>query len=232
MKKSPQSVLEIPNYTPVEVVRYFHLSFQRLEYWTSGGRNHALVRLAPGRRPQISFKNMVEFYVLEGLRDVHGLGMSNIRRALSYMLNNSNSLHPFADYEIRTDDKDVWFFENGHPVNASRYGQIALDSIVGPYLIRVSRNPRGLAESIFPLTRKEYVKEVRDKAVPQNVVEIHPLKCFGIPVLFNSRITTPFLAGRYRGGESVPAIAKSYGRPVGTIKEAIEWEIGQELQAA
>jgi uncharacterized protein (DUF433 family) len=232
MKKLPQDVLEMPNYTAAEVVRYFHLSYHRLNYWTSGGRKHALVQLAPGRVPLISFKNLVEFYVLEGLRDVHKVRMSNIRLALTYMLNNSTSRHPFADYEIRTDNRDVWFFEKGHPVNASRGGQIALNALVGPYLQRVLRTPRGLAEAIFPLTRKEYVEEAREKIALPNIVEIDPLKCFGLPVLAGTRITIPFLAGRHRGGESIPAIAASYGRPVAEIQEAVEWEIGQEVKAA
>jgi uncharacterized protein (DUF433 family) len=223
MKRQRQDVLEIPNYTPIEVVRYFHIPFHKFEYWTEGG-SHALIRL-PGRKPLISFKNLVEFYVLEGLREVHGVTLPNIRGALSYMLNSSDSRHPFADYEIRTDNKDVWFFENDRPINASRHGQMALDAIVGPYLKRVLRNPRGLAQVIVPFTKKE---QIAAKTEPPGVVEIDPKRCFGVPVLVGSRITTPFLAGRYRGGEAVPAIARSYGRPVAEVKEAIEWEIGEQ----
>jgi uncharacterized protein (DUF433 family) len=179
--------------------------------------------------PLISFQNLVEFYVLEGLREVHHLRMSNIRRGLSYMLNSGRSKHPFADYEIRTDDRDVWFFENGRPVNASRGGQIAIDAVVGPYLKRVMRNPHGLAQMIFPFTKKQQMKAQADTG---SIVEIDPMRCFGLPVLVGSRITTSFLAGRFGGGESVPAIADSYGRSVAEIKEAIEWEIGKEIKAA
>jgi len=229
MRRPPQNVLEIPNYAPVEVVRYFHIPFSKLERWTSGDRKTALIRLTPGRVPLISFKNLVEFYVLEGLREVHGVKASNIRSALAYMLNSGKSKHPFADYEIRTDDRDVWFFENGQPVNASQWGQRAFDAIVGPYLKRVIRNQQGFAQTIFPFTKKEQMKAQTD---PGSVVEIDPKKCFGLPVLVGSRITTPFLAGRWRGGESVPAIAHSYGRSVAEIKEAIEWEVGKEIKAA
>jgi uncharacterized protein (DUF433 family) len=230
MRRQPENVLEIPNYAPVEVVRYFHISFDRLEYWTAGGSKHALVRLRPGRRTLISFKNLVEFYVLEGLREVHDVNMSNIRHALKYMLNHTESRHPFADYEIRTEGRDVWFLdEKGHPVNASRSGQMAIDAIVGPYLKRVLRNRKGIAQALFPFTKKEQITATTD---PGNVVEIDPKRCFGEPVLVGSRITTPFLAGRFGGGESVPAIAASYGRSVAEIKEAIEWEIGKEIKAA
>lgn len=229
MRRQLQDVLEMPNYAPVEVVRYFHIPFKRFEDWSSGGAKHALVRLTPGRSRLISFKNLVEFYVLEGLREVHGVSLHNIRGALGYMLNTSKSKHPFADYEIRTDGRDVWFFEEDRPVNASQGGQLALSAIVSPYLRRVLRNPRGLAQTIVPYTKKEQIKAKTD---PGSVVEIDPSRCFGVPVLVGSRITTPFLAGRYRGGEAVPAIAASYGRSVGEIKEAIEWEIGQEIKAA
>ncbi len=227
--KRPQNVLEVPNYTAIEVVRYFHVSLSKLEYWTQGGSRQALISLPPGHRPQLSFKNLVEFYVLEGLREVHGVSLPNIRCALAYMLNSGKSRHPFADYEIRTDNKDVWFFEGGHPINASRGGQIAMGAIVSPYLKRVLRSPRGLAEVIIPFTKREQIRAIEEFPA---VVEIDPKRCFGVPVLAGSRITTPFLAGRYRGGEKIPAIAVSYGRPVAEVKEAIEWEIGEEIKAA
>lgn len=200
-----------------------------MEYWVGGGKQHALVTLASFRPTLLSFNNLVEFYVLEGLRKVHHVNMSSIRRAVGYMRNNTESEHPLADYEIRTEGKYVWFYRGNQVVNASKGGQMGFDAIVTPYLKRVSRNPRGLAEAIIPFTKKEY----RDTQAESNkVVEIDPGRCFGVPVLLGSRITTPFLAGLYRGGDSVPAIARSYGRPMAEVKEAIEWEIGREVKAA
>ena len=98
----------------------------------------------------VSFNNLVEFYVLEGLRKVHHVNMSSIRRAIGYMRNNASSGHPLADYEIRTEGKYVWFFRDEQVVNASKGGQTAFDAIVTPYLRRVSRDPKGWAESIIP----------------------------------------------------------------------------------
>jgi uncharacterized protein (DUF433 family) len=226
VKRPIKNVLDIPNYAPSDAMRYFHLPLSTMEYWAGGG-SHALVRLASRRPPLLSFNNLVEFYVLEGLRKVHEVSMSNIRRALGYMKNEMDSAHPFADYEIRTEGEYVWFFRDGNPVNASRDGQVAFSVIVSPYLKRVSRGFSGHAEAIIPFTKKEY----RDADQSPEFVEINPGRCFGAPVLLNSRITTSFLAGRYRGGDSVPAIAHSYGRSVGQIKEAIEWQIGKEIAA-
>jgi uncharacterized protein (DUF433 family) len=229
MKRRSQSVLDIANYSPVEAVRYFHLPFSTMEYWVGGGRQHALVHLSSYRPSLLSFNNLVELYVLEGLRKIHQVNMSSIRRAVGYMLNNTRSNHPLAEFEIRTEGKYVWFYRDGQAINASKGGQTAFDAIVTPYLKRVSRNPKGWAEAIIPFTKKEY----RDRQAESNkVVEIDPGRCFGLPVLLGSRITTPFLAGLYRGGDSVPAIARSYGRSMAEVKEAIEWEIGKEIKAA
>jgi uncharacterized protein (DUF433 family) len=229
MRLARQNVLELPNYAPVEAVRYFHLPFSTMEYWVGGGNQHALVKLASVRPSLLSFNNLVEFYVLEGLRKVHHVNMSNIRRAVGYMLNNTHSKQPLADYEIRTEGKYVWFYRDGLVVNASKGGQTAFGAIVTPYLSRVSRDPKGLAEAIIPFTKKEY----RDAQTESNkIVEIDPDRCFGAPVLIGSRLTTPHLAGLYRGGDSVTDIARSYGRSMAEVKEAIEWEIGKEIKAA
>lgn len=226
MRRSIKNVLDIPNYAPSEAKRYFHLPLSTMEYWAEGG-SEALVRLASVRPSLLSFNNLVEFYVLEGLRKVHEVSLHNIRLAVAYMENEMRSDHPFAEYDIRTEGRYVWFFRDGNPVNASRDGQVGFNAIVSPYLKRVSRGPSGRAEAIIPFTKKEY----REAEHSPELVEIDPGRCFGAPVLMHSRITTSFLAGRYLGGDSVPAIAQSYGRPVGQIKEAIEWQIGRKIAA-
>ncbi len=222
MKNEIKSVLDIPNYSPSEAKRYFHLPLSTMEYWTGGGAE-AIVRLASVKPSLLSFNNLVEFYVLEGLRKVHHVSMSNIRHAVAYMKNDMESAHPFAEYEIRTEGRHVWFFRDEQPICASKDGQVAFSAIVSPYLKRVSRGMGGMAEAIIPFTKKEY----RDAQDSPEVVEINPGRCFGEPVLIGSRITTAFLAGRYKGGESVSAIARSYGRPLGQIQEAIEWQLGK-----
>lgn len=228
VKRHLQDVLELPNYAPIEAVRYFHISWDRLERWSSGGDKHALVRLASIRPTLLSFKNMVEYYTLEGLREVHHLNMGNIRRAVEFL--SVDSAHPLADNDIRTDGTYVWVYKDGVPFNASKGGRAGFDEIVTPYLKRVVRDPYGIARSLFPYMRKEQLSIIAESPntdMPA-IVEIDPRRCFGLPVLVGSRITTPFLAGRHRGGETVEAIARSYGRPVGQIKEAIEWEIGKK----
>ena len=177
----------------------------------------------------LSFKQMVELYVLQGLRSVYGVHTSKIRPAVDYLLETEKSRHPLADYDIHTDGKYVKFYEGKRLLNASEMGQYEFVSMMKSYLHRVERTPLGVATRIVPYMKKEQLE--RGEAPPE-VVEINPGVCFGLPVLSGSRITTGFLASRYRGGDSVPAISASYGRPATAIKEAIEWELGREIEAA
>lgn len=225
MRKSRYNVLEMPNYSPIEAVRYFHIPTSTLAYWTE--EPNQLVVLASQEPRLLSFKNLVELYVLEGLRKIHGVHTSRIRSAVNYLLDKEPSRHPLADYDIRTEGKNVVFYKRGRPLNASLWGQYEMEQIIGGYLRRVERDPLGVALRIFPYTKRE---QLANKEHPPRIVEINPVVCFGLPVLRDSRLTTGFLASRFRGGDSVPSIAQSYGRPVAEIKEAIEWELGRSIK--
>jgi uncharacterized protein (DUF433 family) len=179
----------------------------------------------------LSFKNLVEFYVLEGLRHIHNLRTRAIRAAVEDLLEHEESRHPLADYDLRTmDGRYLIFLKNGAIVNSSLRGQYEIPEWTASYLQRVDRHPRGFAQKIYPFTKKEQLKQ--QNAEPPKTVLIDPGVCFGLPVLAGSRIKTGFLASRYRGGDSLSVIARSYDRPLGQIKEAIEWELGQEIKAA
>ncbi len=225
MQKSRQNVLDMANYSPMEAVRYFHVPPSTLAYWTA--EPNQLVTLASEEPPLLSFKNLVELYVLEGLRRIHGVHISKIRSAVNFLLEHERSRHPLADYDLRTEGKHVVFYKKGKPLNASLWGQYEMEEIVGGYFRRIDRDPHGVALRIFPYTKRE---QLTSKEPPPQTVEINPAVCFGLPVLKDSRLTTGFLATRFRGGDSVPSIAHSYGRSVAEIEEAIEWELGRSVK--
>jgi uncharacterized protein (DUF433 family) len=224
MSKRKPSVLDMPNYSPIEAVRYFHIPMSTLTYWTE--EPNEIVILASHSPRLLSFKNLVELYVLEGLRKIHGVHTSRIRRAVDFLLGTEKSRHPLADYDIRTEGKNVVFYKKGRPLNASLWGQYEMEEIVGCSLQRVERDPHGVALRIFPYTRRE---QLTNREQPPRTIEINPAVCFGLPVLKDSRLTTGFLASRFRGGDSIPSIANSYGRSLAEIKEAVEWELGRSV---
>lgn len=224
MAKGKHNVLDMPNYSPIEAVRYFHIPMSTLSYWTE--EPNEIVILASHSPRLLSFKNLVELYVLEGLRKIHGVHTSRIRSAVDFLLKTEKSRHPLADYDIRTEGKNVVFYKKGKPLNASLWGQYEMEEIVGCYLQRVERDPHGVALRIFPYTRRE---QLTNREQPPRTIEINPAVCFGLPVLKDSRLTTGFLASRFRGGDSIPSIANSYGRSLAEIKEAVEWELGRSV---
>ena len=224
-RQQNENVLELPNYSPIEASRYFHIHPSTLNYWTSGA--DPLVRFASTRPRLLSFKNLVELYVLEGLRRIHGLRLQSIRTAVEDLLEHETSAHPLADFELSTlNRRHIVFQREGRTVNSSLCGQYEFPEWATPYLRRVDRDVYGNAHKIFPFLKRS---QITADAEPPKAVVIDPNICFGLPVLSGSRITTGFLASRYRGGDSISAIARSYDRPVAEIKEAIEWETGKKI---
>lgn len=226
MSKRQRNILETANYSLMEAVRYFHIPPSTLAYWTE--EPNQLIVLPSQEPPLLSFKNLVELYVLEGLRKIHGVHVSRIRTAVNFLLEHERSRHPLADYDIRTEGKNVGFYKKGKLLNASLCGQYEMEEIVGGYFRRIDRDPHGVALRIFPYTKRE---QLTNKEQPPQTVEINPAVCFGLPVLKDSRLTTGFLATRFRGGDPIPSIAQSYGRSVAEIEEAIEWELGRSVKA-
>ena len=112
-------------------------------------------------------------------------------------------------------------------MKASLWDQYEMKEIVVGYFRRIEIDPHGVALRIFPYTKRE---QLTNKEQPPKTVEINPVVCFGLPVLRDSRLTTGFLASRFRGGDSVPSIAQSYGRSVAESEEAIEWELGRSVK--
>ena len=72
---------ETPNYTLDEAARYLHVSPSTIHYWVIGEGGAAPLTTIFSRRPQIllSFKNLVELFVLESLRCTHGISLQSIR---------------------------------------------------------------------------------------------------------------------------------------------------------
>src|SRR5947207_10004204 len=63
---------EIPNYTIEEASRWLHVPLNTVRYWVIGEQGAAPLTTIFSRRPVLlSFKNLVECFVLEGLRNTH-----------------------------------------------------------------------------------------------------------------------------------------------------------------
>ncbi len=160
---TPDEVLEMPNYSPAEAARYFHIAPSTLEYWAAGPR--PLVRLASTRPKMLSFKNLVELYVLEGVRR-QGLPLRSIRAAVENLLKHEESNHPLADFDLRTlNNRHLVLCSGNLGLNVSLGGQYEIMAWIVPYLRRVDRDPGGSAQKIFPYMTKSHISNVDTPAL-------------------------------------------------------------------
>ena len=215
--------LEIPNYTMEEAARYLIVPPSTVRYWTIGEAGAAPLTTVYSRRPLLlSFKNLVELYVLESLRELHDVGMPRIRRAVEELRIEKPSKFPLADYQLATRNRKIYLEgERDELINLTAGGQHAFKAIMNPFLKRVQRNPQGIAERLFPFTSRQH-QQNPDSA--PSVVVIDPRIAFGMPVLVGSRISTAFLMSRKKGGASISRLARDYDRSETEIEEAISLE--------
>jgi uncharacterized protein (DUF433 family) len=214
---------EIPNYNIEESSRYLHVAESVLRYWIIGETGAAPLTTVYSRSPLLlSFKNLVELYVLESLRHIHDIGLMRIRRDVEELRRERQSKYPLADYQLATRGRKIYLEGEGDElVSLTAGGQHAFKEILDPFLKRVDRNTKGIAERLFPFTRREHQQS--PEAAPR-VVVIDPKVSFGKPVLVGSRISTAFLLSRKRGGASIRQLADDYGRTEAEIEEAIQLE--------
>jgi len=213
---------EVPNYTVEEGSRYLHVAESVLRYWILGQSGAAPLTSVYSWKPLLlSFKNLVEIYVLESLRHSHGIGIRHVRRDVEELRREKPSKHPLADYQLATKHGRIYLDGEDELVNLSAGGQHAFREILTPFLKRVDRNTKGIAERLFPFTQAKH-KESPSSA--PRIVVIDPTIAFGKPVLVNSRISTAFLLSRKLGGATIPRLAADYGRSEEEIEEAIYLE--------
>jgi len=224
MKRPQINPYEVPNYTIEESARYLHVREEKISYWVSGTDNAAPLSTIFTRRPTLlCFKNLVECFVLESLRNMHGLSLQAIRESLEELRSEKPPKYPLADYQLATRGNRLIYLDEGgnELICLTKSGQLAFREILFPFLKRVERNEQGIAKRLFPFTRKEHLKSPTE--APRFVV-IDPSVAFGMPVLINSRISTAFLLSRKKGGASVSTLAADYGRPEAEIEEALQLE--------
>lgn len=217
------NALEIPNYSVEESSRYLHVAETSLRYWIIGGAFAAPLTTIFSRKPMLlSFKNLVELYVLESLRSIHGIHIRQIRGAVEELRREKASKFPLADYQLATRGRKIYLEDDGNElISLTAGGQHAFTEILTPFLKRVDRNTQGIAARLFPFTRAEYRQS--PLSAPR-VVVIDPAVAFGKPVLVDSRISTAFLLSRKRGGATIQQLARDYGRSEKEIEEAIYLE--------
>ena len=218
---------ELPNYRLPEAAHYLGLPASTVRWWTLGQRyrtaaglkKSAPVIVIPQQTPPLlSFINLVELHVLDGIRHQYQIALPKIRSAVEYVVSHFALKHPLAQEKFETDGVSLLIRRFGQLIDASERGQLAMDEVLREHLQRIERDAEGLAIRLYPFTRYRHVQNPK-------LILIDPRIAFGRPVLAGTGIATSTVAERYKAGESIAALADDSGRHPEEIEEAVRCEL-------
>lgn len=228
-------VREIPVYNIAQASRYLKIPFETLRRWvrgqafpsSKGYEFKPVIKLPDRDRPLLSFINLMEAHVLDGMRRQYRVPFHKIRKGLELLEERYPSKHPLADWLFRTDGVDLFIEELDNIINISQSGQLVMKGVMDAFLHRIERNLDGRPLQLYPFIRKP--KRINDKDVdrleqqPRPVV-INPLISFGKPILAGTGIPTAIIAERFEAGDSIEVLAEDYGLTPSQIEKAIWYE--------
>lgn len=217
---------EMPAYGIPEAAGYLRLPVSTLRAWLLGQRYRAgnqpkffkpVIDIADRKERQLSFINLVEAFVLAGIRREHEIPLPKVRKAVDYLRRTFNTTRPLAHEQFETDGVDLFVEKMGSLIGATQEGQIQMRDIIRDRLERVHRDPKGVPEKIvlFPARR--------EKTESADVV-IDPRLSFGRPVLDRFGVRTAILAERFDAGDDIDVLAREYSAPPEAIQNAIRCE--------
>ncbi|MBC8120240.1 MAG: DUF433 domain-containing protein [Gemmatimonadaceae bacterium] len=217
---------DIPAYSVAQVSRYLGVPLATVRSWIFGTtyrtkegekRFQPLIKLPDLHLRVLSFTNLVEVHVLRSIREVHGVHLDRVRKAILELETNFTATHPLAKIDLHTDGLDLFVQSLEKFVNVSEGRQIVIREVVEGYLRRIERDEQQLAQRLYPFTR------TGNSDAPRLIV-IDPRIAFGRPVLVGTNIPTDVLASRYKAGESIDQLSTDYRCDRAKVEEAIRCE--------
>jgi uncharacterized protein (DUF433 family) len=218
-------------YTPAEAARILQVNRATIRTWAFGrgyptrlGAQHwpGLIEPADPAHKRLSFRNLVELYVLSVLRGKDGregtdrVRIDKIRQATAELGRRIHTAHPLADVDLHTDWVDLYVEFFGALENITD-AQQSLRPTIERHLRRIERDEAGLARRLFPATRD-------DEEGPRAIV-VDPTRRFGRPILVSANVETSAITDRFAAGEPPDSIARDLQIPVSDVDEAVRFEL-------
>jgi uncharacterized protein (DUF433 family)/DNA-binding transcriptional MerR regulator len=222
---SERDVRELPAYAIGEAAAYLRLPPSTLRAWTvgqpyrvRGGRRffRPVIEIADADDRKLSFINLVEAFVLAGIRREHSIPLPKVRKAVEYLRRTFNTRRPLAEEHFETDGVHLFVEKFGALIGATQEGQLQMREIIRDRLKRVLRDTKGIPQKIvlFPARRP----------AEKGDIVIDPRLSFGRPVIEGYGLRTAILAERFYAGETVEELANDYGVPSEAIQNALRCE--------
>ena len=107
----------MPAYGIPEAAGYLRLPVSTLRAWLLGQRYRVgeqpkffkpVIDIADRKERQLSFINLVEAFVLAGIRREHEIPLPKVRKAVDYLRRTFNTTRPLAHEQFETDGIDLF----------------------------------------------------------------------------------------------------------------------------
>ena len=204
MKRQPfeTDLREVPAYSIGEAAEYLRIPKSTLRAWVLGqpygkraGFFRPVIAIADRQDRKLSFINVVQAFVLAGIRREHNVPLPTVRKAVDYLRRTLKTSRPLAEEQFETDGVDLFVEKFGALIGASQEGQLQIREVIMQRLKRVVRDSAGVPEKIvlFPAA---------DRARRGRVV-LDPRRSFGRPVLDGYGVRTAIVAERFQAGEKI-----------------------------
>ena len=208
---------ELPLYSIAEAAGYLSVPASTLRSWVKGQRYqvHGKPRLfkpllKPHRTGLLTFNNFVEAYVLASLTRQFSLPMSRVRLGLQWI----GGTRPLLTELFQTDGVGLFVERSGELVDVVKGGQLAMRQVLEGSLRRVDRDGAGQPSRVYP-----WIVDPRER----KVVSIDPRRAFGRPTIADRSLTVEVIADRFKGGDSIDALARDYRLSKDQVEVALRW---------
>ncbi|HEX7625395.1 MAG TPA: DUF433 domain-containing protein [Anaeromyxobacteraceae bacterium] len=203
---------------PSLIARHLRLPISSVRWWTLGNGSHLpVIRIASPHDQLLSFRNVAEIHVLSGVlcQDREHVPLAIVRAALTLLEEHVGSPHPLCAPAMLSGGKEFFAARFGALTGMSRHGQAAISAMLGAYLERIEWSERGDPARLLIFTRGH-------PEGPRYVM-LDPEVRSGEPCITETTVTTAEVSERFGEGESVMALARSYGRSPDEIEEAVRY---------
>ena len=217
---------DLPLYSIAEASRYLKIPRNTIRSWIvpSNGRKagYSLSR-APIIKgpavvpPYLTFNNLVEAFVLRGLRTGTDTPFADIRSAIQCAESELGIERLLLRRDLLMEKDSLFMSHLGKFIELTRGGQLVIEQVLASYLKRLQHDAKGLPTHFYPPTSGSNLGGPR-------AVLIDPYIAFGRPVISKGCITTAELTTRYEAGESIGDLVVDYGIGREAVEQAILFE--------
>jgi len=215
---------KLPAYTMTNAARCIGVHPATLRTWFRGRTYptragvcrspNLLVAAAPDA---LSFQNLVQAHVVQGIRKQYRIPMHHVRRALAYLHSSMGNLDLLASNKFYHDGEHLLLEIKDQLISLSEHGQAVSEPILKQYLHRITYGKDGLASRLEP-----FLYTATGLYEPRHIM-IDPTIAFGKPCLKRLGVKTDIIADRFLSGEPIEDLTADYGAKPEEIQEAIRW---------